>query len=1102
MQFGLKNKLRFISLLPIFVLFAVASYYSYESYTHYNLAKQLEEKLQGNVQLNDLVTNVARERGITVIYLGNSSPVTLKSLIKQRKKVDQKSAAYLKSIEENPALHNHESTADICTACTDLNSLKKLLQNVQATRTLVDEQKTNFSNVYKNAYGNILKEAITQLKSISYNQTDIEMKELVNLYISLVRMKESTAAERDLLSYILSSANVISKEELHEWFSLIVQSKPKEYQQFKDSELISSLDQLFKSPKYIELLKNINLERSVILTSSQKGKYTIETSEWFTKLSEKINYISKAENLTLATIGKKAQESQNYAFQTLILSLGVWFLSLIMWLIAYLLSNEISQNIKNLENVLTGIAQDTKDSHDHGVIIDLHSAKGTAKAYKLLESIIQQTHEDKIAAQEASEAKSMFLANMSHEIRTPLNGIVGFTELLRDTGLEEEQTEFVEIIEKSSENLLEIINNILDLSKIESNKLEIEDIVFNPLEEFESAVEVYSVRASEKHIDLGCYIDPELIRPLKGDPTKIKEVIINLLSNAVKFTSTSGTINVNIRKESSNQSGITKVRFEVQDSGIGVTSEQKSKIFDAFSQADTSITRKYGGTGLGLTISNRFIELMGGQLDLHSQSGEGTTFFFTLEFEEVETLTDTKKGSYSNISALILEDSHKLKSQTKYLQEYLDFYGVSYTLFKDIEEIKSIESKQNPPIVFVDYDYSGESKLIEISKSFNSIALITKSTFMRKIESLNINIFKTIYEPLNNSKIKLLLENYSRQNVQTSKAKVLKKKYHSGSSKFDARVLVAEDNVINQKLIKRTLEDIGLTVTIAGNGLEAFQKRKDGEFDLLFMDIQMPFLDGVEATQEIIEYEREYDQRHVPIIALTANALKGDRERFLAAGLDEYTTKPLVRDEIITLLSNFLYAHIVDVSSESAKNDEDKSPKSEVLEDLENISIEDNWSPPEENSRENEVKKSPKATNLSDEQTDTDQLNSEPEELIEPSQYKADILLANKSPFEAKLFAKLLDSLDYTYDLSHTKDELYTLAKENSYKVVLFDQKIESLEVAELSTIVRSSNLSSTLILMANPSSEDTTDYSEYVDEQITNVVNKELLRSMFEKFI
>ena len=828
MQFGLKNRLRLISLFPILILFVITTYYAFNAFNNYGIAKTLQDKLSENRQLNELVASISRERGMTIIYLGNSSPLALQSLTKQRQQVDIKTEQYLSNTRSNATLHDHSKGIDSCKTCINTKSISLSIEDIKKIRLLVDQQKTSFNEIYENVYGSVQHNAILQLENITKDQTDDIIKEISNVYLSFVRAKEFTAEERDLLSYTLARSSLLTEKDSSLWITLISRSEISNYDGLSDTALVTQLDAIFKDEDNIELIEDINTERTDIISAANTGNYELGSGIWFTMLSEKVNIISSAQEVLLQGMDARATQVQTDTLQILIISLTVWLVSIVMAVLGFLLSNEIAGNIKNLENVLRGVAEDTKDTHDHDITIDLQSAKGTAEAYKLLETIIQQTRDDKFAAQEASEAKSMFLANMSHEIRTPLNGIVGFTELLKDTGLEEEQGEFVEIIEKSSENLLEIINNILDLSKIESNKLEIEDIIFNPTEEFENAVEVYAVRASEKHIDLGCFIDPELEQPLKGDPTKIKEVIINLLSNAVKFTSSSGAINVNIRKLESEQPGITKIRFEVQDSGIGVSNEQKEKIFEAFSQADTSITRKYGGTGLGLTISSRFIELMGGELDLHSEAGEGTTFFFTIEFEEIETLNETTRGNYSNINALILEDSHKAKTQSTYLKEYLDFYGVSYTSFKDTNELHKLQSRVDYDLLFVDYDYCAENTLVEYSKQSQELVLLTKATYMRKLDSLNLNVLKTLYEPLNNTKIKVLLDNYHAQNFKVKKVtKTRRKTFDVATSKFNANVLIAEDNIINQKLIKRTLEDIGLHITIANNGLEAFQKRKE-----------------------------------------------------------------------------------------------------------------------------------------------------------------------------------------------------------------------------------------------------------------------------------
>ena len=1074
MQLSLKNRLRLISLLPIVILFFVTSYFVYTSYDSYKAAQLLQNKLSTNRELNDLLNNISRERGMTVIYLGNSSPKTLKSLVKQRKIVDALAKKYFQSIKNIPS------------------KLSSALKEIQQSRLLVDEHKISFEDVYQNVYAKAQNITIKELEKITNEQLDTNINEYANKYIEFVRASEYTAQERDYLSYTIAKSTPLNEESINKWISLIAKADALDYDTLKNKMLVSKLNNIFKNEDAKELFEDINSQRAAILVEAAQGKYDTNAGVWFAMLSEKINMISNAEEILLETMDARAITIKTDALQLLAITLTIWLISVILAIFGFLLSNEIARNILNLENVLKRVADDTNDTSQKREI-NLHTAKGTEEAYNLLEHIIEQTRLDKETAQEASEAKSMFLANMSHEIRTPLNGIVGFTELLKDTGLQEEQGEFVEIIEKSSENLLEIINNILDLSKIESNKLEIEDVIFNPIEEFESAVEVYSVRASEKQIDLGCFIDPELEQPIKGDPTKIKEVIINLLSNAVKFTSSSGMINVDIRKQTSVQEGITRVRFEVQDSGIGVTSEQKSKIFEAFSQADTSITRKYGGTGLGLTISARFIELMGGQLDLQSEPGEGTTFFFTIDFEEIETKNETLQGAYSSINALILESKHKTKRQDSYLLEYLDFYGVSYTKYKDLAELESLQKQINYDLLFVDYEHCSEKELKGYASLSQKLILITKSFYMKTIESFGIEIFKTLYEPLNNTKLKSALESYQSENfTAVTQERKIPTNIDVESAKFNAKILVAEDNIINQKLIKRTLEDLGLTVSIASNGLEAFQKRKDGDFDLIFMDIQMPFLDGIEATKEILEFEEDYHRIHVPIIALTANALKGDRERFIEAGLDEYTTKPLVRSEIILLLTQFLSDKIIDVREEPEIKIE---PEEEVTE--EEVEVEKTEAAVEEQEIVEEE------ALLEVEEAEQEEEKQIPQQR-QKQEYKADIILAKKSPFETKLFQKVLDSLGYSYDVANTTAELESMIADNNYRVILFDKELQNLNIEAFSKLVKSasqeSNLPTYLVSMNN--NDNNGEDIAYVHESIRNIVNKDLLRLVIEKFI
>lgn len=491
-----------------------------------------------------------------------------------------------------------------------------------------------------------------------------------------------------------------------------------------------------------------------------------------------------------------------------------------------------------------------------------------------------------IKAQRADEAKSSFLANMSHEIRTPLNAIIGFSELLSKAQINVQSKKQAAIVHSSAKSLLTIINDILDVSKIESGNFEIAKESTDLYFVSESVVELFSKRANEKQIKLIFDIDNKIPLCVLTDGIRVRQVLSNLLSNAIKFTPNKGVVTFNI-KLIGNVNGKSKIRFEIEDSGIGIPEDKVSSIFNPFIQVDHKSNREYQGTGLGLSICRHIVESLGSRIELESSVGNGTRFWFDLDLESCEDVLHQRKDYISSLNFKVTD----INSQTfHYAKRYLNIFGTINDSSRDID-IVVLTCKENI-----------DDKLKLIKDEFKDKPILILHEFEDEINSLVLNpneqaLALPFYASKLNDSIEELLNKTNLREINSSSDSLVQ---------YCGKILIAEDNSANQELISYILDDMKLEYTIKENGKEALEEYILGSYDIVLMDINMPVMDGVEAFNKIRAYENENSLKQTPIVALTANAIKGDREKFLSLGMSDYLSKPINVNELKKVFDIYL----------------------------------------------------------------------------------------------------------------------------------------------------------------------------------------------------
>lgn len=535
--------------------------------------------------------------------------------------------------------------------------------------------------------------------------------------------------------------------------------------------------------------------------------------------------------------------------------------------------------------------------------------------------LMREMEQSKAKAEEASRLKSEFLANMSHELRTPMNGIIGMTELALDTPLTAEQSEYLKVVRSSADSLLAILNDVLDFSKIDAGKLTLSPVETDLCELVDDTVRLLAVQAEQKGLELISRFRPDVPRGVLCDPVRVRQILTNLIGNAIKFTH-QGEVSLLVERASGNPDELV-LQFSISDTGIGIRPEHRAKIFESFVQADGSTTRKYGGTGLGLAISSQLVAMMGGKIWVESEPDNGSTFFFTVRLEERPLPGKTKVADVQRLEGLktlIVDDN---ATNRTLLNELLTRWGADVTLASSgAEALRLLMDSPVYSLIITDVQMPGMDgfHLVEeihwkyaphaVILMLSSIGLPEQTARCREL-GVAAYLSKPVTKDALLQAVLQALGGSQSGLEQPEKKQVIT----TDPEKSSLRILVAEDNAVNQTLARRILEKASHSVRVVPNGKAALESIEEEPFDLVLMDVQMPVLDGLQATRMIRERENQ-TQTRLPIIGLTAHALQGDREMCLKAGMDEYISKPLNYISLLKLIEAVTESRTTQIDTE------------------------------------------------------------------------------------------------------------------------------------------------------------------------------------------
>jgi len=882
-----------VIVLPITILLAASSYIGYNAWQKYHTASNLNEQLNNAKLLQSFEHSVLNEI-VCVATMSQHKELMAKVCSKPKKTTD----GFMQQIMQQT---NDKS----------LYMLEKVLYNVRSTI-----KDSGISAIEKLVNGDLDKHMKKFLESYTSKlrnySDDVSEKESIRLYGQISDISYATESEKALVAYYLSLKKPIPAKNLIYWGNVVSSSDIPEMSEDHVFALYGKLQNIWQDPKLQETLRHIEDIRMDIMSHASTGNYISDVAQWVGLVNRKQKVLNNVEVLLLNDILNGVDKRIQKEFWTFIFSL----VSLMLGILALFVFIHYQRRINTQKRLFDDLVSKIHDlSENKQSLAVSETIKDPKLAYEYIVSNYQELYDREKRANTENKAKNSFIANTFYEIRTPLDGILGYTKLLKETPLNIEQSDFVSIIENNSENLNKIVSKVAIQNTISEKKLEISNSSFNLIKKMESIVETFAIKADRKDIVLGAFIDPALPEKVIGDATRLTQVLTNLISNGLESTSAYGTVDLFVEKIHTDQNSTT-IKFLVRDSGIGLDPEELENIFTAFNESNTK--KIISGIDIqNLSITDKIIKRMGGKLDIESKKGEGTVFFFTLTLEKSDkTVQESVYPDFKGIKVGLALPSRDVDRQIdKNLEIYVTYLGGEFKIYYHDELFEAEEEIELPDVMIVYHNYARlEGELEAFSKLECKIALITTGTLRSRIDSDKYHFANIVYSPITMSKIVRILAK-----SKLEQARIAQEENQNGKKFENIHALVVEDNVISQKLIKNDLEKFGLEVMVASNGQEAFEMRRENDFDIIFMDIDMPVMDGIETTRKILYYEGINQFKHVPIIALAVNALDDELEKYKKIGMDDSVTKPFDLTKVETLIQKYC----VDLVKEREVSEED-----------------------------------------------------------------------------------------------------------------------------------------------------------------------------------